>query len=372
MIFGRRLLRGLLPLALALSALLPVSCGKASPDESGLGVLPGSGETGVQEPAAPSAEKKGPAYVNPVFTAFPVPDPDVIRGEDGWFYCYSTESKNHAQAVGCPILKSRDLIHWQHAGTIFTETTHPQITDGNRNVWAPSINKVGGRYVLYYSQPAAGYINYKTGVAVSDRPTGPFVNQGVIIDGVEQNVEISIDAYLYQEGGRNYLFWGSFRKICVLELTADALSIKDKEHQGFTHVAGGQYEGSVVHHRGSYYYLICSTGNYAKGGTYKLVVGRSDKILGPYVDKTGADMKKVKHELVLEGDSVFSSPGHCSRIITDDAGRDWILYHAYTQTGTYRMLMLDRIEWDEDGWPYVPDRHPSLNAEFGPYFESGN
>lgn len=307
------------------------------------------------------------AYSNAIFTNFSLPDPDVIRGDDGYFYLYATEHKrNDPDMKNSPIMRSPDLISWTRVGSLFTDSTHPQITDQDAGIWAPSVNKVGNKYVIYYSQPGKNY-KHAIGVAVSDSPTGPFTDLGKLIDSNEQGVEISIDAYLYQEDGRNYLFWGSFRSISVLELTEDGTAIKNKATQKRREVAGGQYEASVVLKRDNWYYLIVSTGDYSKGGTYRIVVGRSQSIFGPYVDKNGNDMMSVHHELVLKGNSTFSSPGHCSRIITDDAGQDWILYHAYPNDKDYRCLMLDRINW-VDGWPVSPGQQPTSQSVDRPVF----
>lgn len=307
------------------------------------------------------------AYSNAIFTNFSLPDPDVIRGDDGYFYLYATEHKrNDPDMKNSPIMRSPDLISWTRVGSLFTDSTHPQITDQDAGIWAPSVNKVGNKYVIYYSQPGKNY-KHAIGVAVSDSPTGPFTDLGKLIDSNEQGVEISIDAYLYQEDGRNYLFWGSFRSISVLELTEDGTAIKNKATQKRREVAGGQYEASVVLKRDNWYYLIVSTGDYSKGGTYRIVVGRSQSVFGPYVDKNGNDMMSVHHELVLKGNSTFSSPGHCSRIITDDAGQDWILYHAYPNDKDYRCLMLDRINW-VDGWPVSPGQQPTSQSVDRPVF----
>ena len=307
------------------------------------------------------------AYRNSIFTKFSLPDPDVIRADDGYFYLYATEhDRSDARMRNVPIMRSSDLMTWTRVGAMFTDQNHPQITNGNAGIWAPSINRIGDKYVCYYSQPGDKY-KHAIGVAVADSPTGPFVDYGKLIDSDEQGVDISIDAYLYQEDGRNYLFWGSFRNISVLELTEDGLAIKNKETQKRREVAGGQYEATVVVKRDGWYYLIVSTGDYSKGGTYRLVVGRSQSLFGPYVDKDGNDMMQVNDELVLQGNDTFSSPGHCSRLITDDNGQDWILYHAYTEDLNYRTLMLDRINW-VDGWPVSPGQQPTSASVDRPVF----
>ncbi len=73
---------------------------------------------------------------------------------------------------------------------------------------------------------------------------------------------------------------------------------------------------------------------------YKVVVGRSENLLGPYVDRKGKDMLDNSWELVLEGDGeTFFGPGHNSIIIPDDAGTDWMIYHSYVK----RMVRLEDV-----------------------------
>ena len=336
-------------LMLFCSALL-ASCGSSeSPIDDGNG----------NNPPGPDPIPENPVkYTNPVFLGFPLPDPDVIRGDDGYFYLYATEEKADNNNHNVPILKSADLVNWEKIGSVFTDENHPHITtEYDAVIWAPSINKVGNKYIMYYSQPGKNY-KHAIGIATADSPAGPFTEHGKLIDSDEQGVDLSIDAYLYQENGRNYLFWGSFRAISIIELTADGMAIKPGAERIV--VAGGQYEASCVVKHDGYYYLIVSIGDYSKNGTYRLVVGRSTVITGPYRNKRGEDMKSVNHELILQGttDKKFTSPGHCSRVITDDAGRDWILYHSYPSDKNLRYLMLDELKWT-GGWPIVEGLQPS-------------
>ena len=65
------------------------------------------------------------------------------------------------------------------------------------------------------------------------------------------------------------------------------------------------------------------------------------------------------------------APGHNS-ILKDDAGDYWIYYHAYSSLDNYatRHLFMDKIEWDEDGFPYVEGKQPTFEEEIdGPRFE---
>ena len=105
--------------------------------------------------------------------------------------------------------------------------------------------------------------------------------------------------------------------------------------------------------------------------SYQVVVGRSENLLGPYVDKDGKDMLKNNWELVLEGDGQkWIGPGHNSIIIQDDEGTDWMIYHSYLKKDGGvggRLGMLDRVLWTDDGWPYIRNCIPS-NSELIPVF----
>lgn len=91
----------------------------------------------------------GDTYTNPVINTS-LPDPSVIRADDGYFYLYATEDIRNL-----PIYRSRDLVDWQFVGTAFTPETRPQWNkDGG--IWAPDINKIGDKYVLYYSKSVWG------------------------------------------------------------------------------------------------------------------------------------------------------------------------------------------------------------------------
>ena len=70
-----------------------------------------------------------------------------------------------------------------------------------------------------------------------------------------------------------------------------------------------------------------------------------------------------KHEILIQKNNSFVGPGHNSEIVTDNAGNDWIFYHAVSAKNPEgRVLMMDRIEWKE-GWPSVVGKTPSLQSE---------
>jgi arabinan endo-1,5-alpha-L-arabinosidase len=296
-------------------------------------------------------------YSNPVID-YSLPDPSIIKGEDGYFYLYATEDIRNL-----PIHRSKDLVNWEFLGTAFTDENRPDF-EPNGGIWAPDINKIGDKYVLYYSMSVwGGEWTCGIGCAVSDRPEGPFKDCGMMFRSNGIKVQNSIDPFYIEDNGHKYLFWGSFRGIYAIELSEDGLSLKSGSSP--VQIAGTAYEGTYIHKRGGYYYMFASIGSCCEGlkSTYTTVVGRSTSLFGPYLDKKGQSMMDNHHEILIHKNDSFVGTGHNSEIVSDNAGTDWLFYHAVSVANPDgRVLMLDTIDWI-DGWPSVEGNSPSVKSE---------
>lgn len=320
--------------------------------------------------------KIGRTYNNPIISNTSAADPTVIRAQDGYFYLYATQTDK----LWVPIYRSKDLVNWEYQKTAFRNATKPDIPDGGA-FWAPEIRYINNKYVLYFSWAkwGDGSKSY-TAVATSDSPLGDFPDSKALITNNEFGNNV-IDQFYYEDGGRKYMFFGSFNGIFVTELTDDGLSVKrDVEGKPILkkQVCGRAFEGTNIYKKNDYYYLFASIGSCCNGvnSTYKVVVGRSKDLLGPYVDKKGKGMLDNSWELVLEGDGQkWIGPGHNSIIVQDDEGTDWMIYHSYMKDVSGgvggRLGMLDRVLWTDDGWPYIKNCVPS-NSELIPVFNSAN
>lgn len=296
-------------------------------------------------------------YSNPVID-YSLPDPSIIKGEDGYFYLYATEDIRNL-----PIHRSKDLVNWEFVGTAFTDATRPDF-EPEGGIWAPDINKIGDKYVLYYSMSVwGGEWTCGIGCAVSDRPEGPFKDCGMMFRSNGIKVQNSIDPFYIEDNGHKYLFWGSFRGIYAIELSEDGLSLKSGSSP--VQIAGTAYEGTYIHKRGGYYYMFASIGSCCEvlKSTYTTVVGRSTSLFGPYLDKKGQSMMDNHHEILIHKNDSFVGTGHNSEIVSDNAGTDWLFYHAVSVANPDgRVLMLDKIDWI-DGWPSVEGNSPSVKSE---------
>ena len=116
-------------------------------------------------------------------------------------------------------------------------------------------------------------------------------------------------------------------------------------------------EGPFLFHKNGYYYLFVSWDRCCRGvnSTYKILVGRSKKITGPYMDRKDDRMDWGGGELVVKGvptSKRWAALGHNSTYTFD--GVDYLAFHAYDKTDNGRSkLVIKKIVWDADGWPSV-------------------
>lgn len=303
-------------------------------------------------------------YHNPVIKTG-VPDPTVIRAEDGFYYLYATENPTR----NVPIYKSPNLVDWTLIGTVFTDSTRPTFVESLPNtparVWAPDINYVDGKYYLYYSMSRWGSEwECGIGVATADKPEGPFTNHGAMFISSDYNTQNAIDPFFIEEDGKKYLFWGSFRGIWGAELTDDGLNIRPETIQK---VAGTLTEGTYIIKHDGYYYMLGSVGSCCEGqnSTYHVMMARSENLFGPYVDKAGeAALDNHFSHLLYRNDDVIG-PGHNAEFVQDDADQWWVIYHGFqvSDEGAGRVAYLDRVYWTESGWPSIRNLQPSTAAK---------
>ena len=296
------------------------------------------------------------------------PDPTVIRAEDGTFYLYATEDMRNV-----PIFHSANLVDWKLVGTAFTDNSRPKwLPKGG--IWAPDIQRVGGKYHLYYAKSVwGGEWDAGIGVAVSNNPAGPFVDRGCMFTSKQIGIQNCIDPFYIEDGGKKYLFFGSFHGIYGVELTADGLHVKQGAKP--RKVAGTFMEATYIRRRGGYYYLFGSTGTCCEGArsTYRITIGRSKSLFGPYVDKAGQRLLDNHYNILLDKDDSVLGPGHNAGLITDDAGNDYMFYHGFkaSDPDAGRVVWLSRIVWT-DGWPSVMMEKDSQKNETVPVIKSDN
>lgn len=114
---------------------------------------------------------------------------------------------------------------------------------------------------------------------------------------------------------------------------------------------GNAIEAPFIFKKGKYYYLFFSVDYCCKGpkSTYKMMVGRSKKLLGPYLDHNSKDLAHGGGTVLLAGDENWYGVGHNAVCSFD--GTDYLVYHGYDAADKgISKLRITKLTWAK-GWP---------------------
>jgi len=186
------------------------------------------------------------------------------------------------------VFSSENLTDWTDHGVIVTQNKVPWVRPNSYSMWAPDCVEKNGKYYFYFpSAPQAGG-GFGIGVAIADRPEGPFIPEPEPIKGVN-----GIDPCVLQASdGNAYIFWGNGRcaklKPNMKELADDNPKSKVKwgnremEMIGVNCLEGlpnRQAEGPFAFEANGWYYL---TYPYVRENTEVLGYAMSKNPMGPY------------------------------------------------------------------------------------------
>ena len=314
-----------------------------------------------------------------------VEDPDahdpVAAYCDGRYYVFTT---------GLTVMSSADMKTWRFEQRVLPETPQWAVDKGFRGMpWAPDIQYINGKWYLYYSYSRFGKNTSAIGVAINktlnpESPDFKWEDQGMIVESIPGRDEWNaIDAnVILDEEGTGWLCFGSFwRGIKMFKLDETMTKMAEPQEwyplcrrpEGTTKdIAGkddgikrdprgpdfdpgnGAVEAPFIFRHGDWYYLFVSYDLCCRGAnsTYNVVVGRSDKVTGPYIDKDGVPLMQGGGTSVAKGNGRYAGVGHCA-VVTFD-GQDYLFMHGYDAQADYRSKLLIReLSWTPDGWPVI-------------------
>jgi len=303
-----------------------------------------------------------------------VHDPAVIR-QDDTFYLFSTGGRRRGPGI-IPIRCSKDLFNWTLCSGVFDELPEWAMREipGARGAWAPDISFFNSRYHLYYSVSRFGSNNSAIGLATNktldpNDPDYKWVDRGLVVRSYKGRDNFNaIDANLVIKDERNiWLCWGSFwggikmRRVNpdtgkLSETDTTLYSLASRPCMNSNQSQDAIEAPFIIRHDG-YWYLFVSFDFCCRGAksTYKVMVGRSKQVTGPYVDKDGKLMTEGGGTLVIEATGPnWRGPGHPA--VLQESSGDFLLFHAYNgQTGRSE-LKISTMVW-ENGWPRVAELH---------------
>lgn len=271
---------------------------------------------------------------NPVFPGW-YADPELHLFA-GRYWIYPTYSAPYEEQTYFVAWSSSDLTDWTNHGRILDFADVPWST--NRAAWAPSCAEKDGKYYFYFSAGDGAGL----GVAVADRPEGPFrdaLGKPLVVE--YHHGAQPIDAHCFRDDdGRAYLYWGGWRHAVVAPLADDMISLAGEPQE----ITPEHYvEGPFMLKRRGVYYFMWSEGGWTDG-SYRVAYARSDNPLGPF---------ERADELVLRGDpAVGMGAGHHS-VLNLPGTDDWyICYHRRPIGETnphHRVTCIDRMYFGANG-----------------------
>lgn len=310
-------------------------------------------------------------------TNISVHDP-VMAKEDSTYYLFCT-------GMGISMWSSKDMKNWKKEKPVFSappEWAIAAIPTFKGHIWAPDISYYNGLYYLYYSVSAFGKNTSCIGLATNttlntESVAYKWVDHGKIIQSIpDQTNWNAIDPNLITaENGDPYLVFGSFWDgLKMVKLAKDRMSIAEplsaiktiasrKRRSSAVNppaidnnpidAGGNAIEAPFIFKKDGYYYLFASIDYCCKGinSSYKMVMGRSKQVTGPYLDKEGKGMNKAGGSLLLQGDKNWHGVGHNAVYSFND--KEYVIFHAYDASDNGKpKLRIEELKWD-NGWPTI-------------------
>lgn len=347
----------------------------------------------------------GTTFQNPLSVKFG--DPYVLH-DNGKYYMYGTGG---GARNGFAAYSSSDLVNWQHEGQVYFAKNVNGWSDSTAAwdgaYWAPEVYKYQGKFYMFYSaqwkqNPTKELENFRIGVAVADRPTGPFVDlaKQPIFDPGYPIIDANV---LFDRNGKIFLYysracykhpvesdvatWAKQKGwydaieeswVYGVELKPDFTGVKgepllllrppvkmdDKQAEWESRSVTSREvnrrwtEGSFIFKNGDTYYIMYSA-NYFGGKNYAVGYATSKSPLGPF---TKAGNNPVLQKNTDQG-GVVTGTGHNSVVFSPNGKEMFCVYHARTTaTADERVVFIDRMKILKDGTLVVegPTTSPQL------------
>lgn len=298
---------------------------------------------------------------NPILPGFHA-DPEILySNKTGKYYIYSTtDGKPGWGGYKYYVYSSADLKEWKNEG-VALDAKSDQIAWANGNLWAPAAIEVkqkngSYKYYLYFSANPNDNGRKQMGVAVSDSPTGPFVDLGQPLlaknhPGCNGQL-IDVDVFMDPVSKKPYLYWGN-GFMAGAELESNMTKIKDETMTVMTPKGGSlrdyaYREAPYVFYRNGLYYFMWSVDD-TGAANYHVAYGTSKSPLGP--------IEVAKDPIVLIQDPQHEIYGTAHNSVIQKPGTDewYIVYHRinkdyiHFQPGVHREVCIDKLEFNADG-----------------------
>lgn len=284
---------------------------------------------------------------NPIITHIYTADP-TARVFDGRIYIYAShdlDDQRNYDMIDYHIFSSDDMVNWQDHGIAL----HAGDIRWADKLYAPDCvyNEKTGKYHLFFPNGGSNI-----GVAVSDSPAGPFVDQ-LKRPLITRNYGNSAVPWLFDPGvlidddGQGYLYFGGGMpgtgdNARVIRLNEDFTGFLDDA--ATTIVAPDFFEAAFTYKRENKYYFTYST-NWENGHGIRIDYLMSDnpvtgfEYTGTVIDNPPGNQGNNNHHSIVEYQ-----------------GNTYVFYHnrklalsRNDHDGYQRSITFDRLTFDENG-----------------------
>ena len=231
------------------------------------------------------------------------------------------------------VFSSENLTDWTDHGVILSQENVPWGKPDGYSMWAPDCVYKNGKYYFYYPNAPREGRGFAIGVAIANRPEGPYTPEKESIKGVG-----GIDpCVLIDDDGTAYLYWsgmgirGGRLKENMTEL-ADGSQVMEGLPEGFK-------EGPFAFKRDGRYYLTFPWVRKDKG-TETLAYAMSDSPLGPW---------QFKGIIMAEHDNSCWTNHHS---LVEYKGQWYLFYHRNHYSPNMdkrRSACIDKVSFNADG-----------------------
>jgi arabinan endo-1,5-alpha-L-arabinosidase len=260
--------------------------------------------------------------------------------------------------------------------TVMPQWTQDSVPGFKSHVWAPDIIRWHNRWWMAYSCSTFGKNGSAIGLLSTPSLSTPVWNdEGCIVASREDRDQWNaIDpCFVIDDNDLPWMTWGSFWdgiQMIRLDTTMHvakgekprtiarryAPNAKNQPDNPTSKYAGtNAIEAPFIFKHGGWYYLFVSWDYCCRGAqsNYRVAVGRSKTVDGPYIDRNGVDMRQGGGTLFLEGDKKeFEAAGHCAVYHFGD--EDIFICHGYSVAHQGASVFVRRhIRWTDDGWPEI-------------------
>ena len=246
-------------------------------------------------------------------------DPQVLLYE-GKYYCYATDCNHYSQ--GFCVWVSDDLVNWSEEGIFCFDAIKSW---GKSHFWAPEVVYHNGKFVMHYTAKSRELDSLRLGVAVSDSPTGPFVDVHgkpmfdlgyATIDGSVLRCDEGNFFYYSRDCCENYVDGIKTSQLYCVRLNDDLTEVvgehklvstptEDFEKKSMSLEKVRLWnEGPCVIKLGDKYVMNYSA-NYYASNDYAICVSTADSPMGPWVKSKNNPVLSCRKELFGAGHNAF-------------------------------------------------------------------